>query len=140
MNTKYLTHFNAQLKRFRERHHLSVQKVAEYCLVDPSVVEAWEGESSSQRCYPSLDNLLDLCFKTGASLEYFIDLPESTPSEQLDLPGLAMMEDGDLNETLSLLDEQLDKLIPDREEMELIRKYRKSNQQNRELILQLIGH
>ncbi|TNC80143.1 MAG: XRE family transcriptional regulator [Oleiphilus sp.] len=140
MNTKYLKHFHVQLKRFRERQHLGVQKVAEFCLVDPTVVEAWETENLSQRCYPSLDNLLDLCFKTGASLEYFIDLPDSKQPEQLDLPGLTEMEEGDLNETLSLLDEQLDKLIPDPDEMELIRKYRKSNQQNRELILQLIGH
>ena len=140
MNTKYLTHFNVQLKRFRERQHLSIEKVADYCLVDPSVVEAWESENAGQRCYPSLDNLLDLCFKTGASLEIFVNLPDSMNSEQLDLPGLAMMEEGDLSETLSALDEQLDKLIPSKDEMELIRKYRKSNQQNRELILQLIGH
>jgi transcriptional regulator with XRE-family HTH domain len=140
MNTKYLKHFNSQLKQFRERQHLSQTDIAEYCLVDPSVAKAWEADVAATRCYPSLDNLLDLCFKTGASLETFIDLPEDKASNQLDLPGLAAIEDTDINETLSMLDEQLDKLIPGKEEMELIQKFRKSNQQNRELILQLIGN
>lgn len=140
MNTKYLKNFHVLLKRFRERQHLSIQKVAEFCLVDSSVVSAWEAETDTQRCYPSLDNLLDLCFKTGASLESFIDIPGHKHSEQLDLPGLTVMEDGDLSETLAALDEQLDKMMPDEEEMELIHKFRKSNKQNKELILQLIGH
>lgn len=140
MNTKYLKHFNTQLKLFRERQHLSCADVAEYCLVDASVAQAWEADSSSARCYPSLDNLLDLCFKTGASLEMFIDLPEAKNNNQLDLPGLTAIGDTDLSETLTMLDEQLEKLIPGKEEMELIQKFRKSNQQNRELILQLIGN
>lgn len=70
----------------------------------------------------------------------FIDLPEAKNNNQLDLPGLTAIGDTDLSETLTMLDEQLEKLIPGKEEMELIQKFRKSNQQNRELILQLIGN
>jgi len=140
MNTKYLNRFNQQLKMFREKQRLSREQVAKLCLVDTSVVQAWELEDEKQRCFPSLDNLLDLCFKTGTALETFVDIPESSDTKQLDLPGLAFLEDADLAETLDQLDHELDKLIPAKEEIELLKKFRKSNKQNRELILQLIGH
>jgi len=138
MNTKYLKHFNVQLKRFREKQQLDHTDIAHYCLVDASVAEAWE--QSSPRCYPSLDNLLDLCFRTGANLEQFIDVPTEQLAQQLDLPGLSAMNDADLSDTLAELDAQLDRFMPSHEELELIQKFRKSNKQNKELILQLIGH
>ena len=136
---KYLKRFNKQLTNFRDQQRLSVEEIAEFCLVDPSVARAWESVVEDVRCYPSLDNLLDLCFKTGASLEYFIDIPESDDSQQLDLPGLSFVAEGDLDKTLNQLDEELSRLMPAEEEIELLRKFRKSDKQNRELILQLIG-
>lgn len=139
MNMKYLKHFNKQLSSFREQQHLSIEKIAEHCLVDPSVALAWESTIEGTRCYPSLDNLLDLCFKTGASLEYFVDLPGANNSQQLDLPGLSAIAEGDLNTTLNQLDEELSRLIPGDEELELLRRFRNSDKQNRELILQLIS-
>ena len=139
MNTKYLNHFYHQLRNFREQHRLSHEDVAKCCLVDVSVVAAWESENSKKRCYPSLDNLLDLCFKTGAALEQFIDLPKEQEGQQLDLPGLTVLEESDLSETLNQLDEQLNRLMPQQDEVELLRRFRKSNKENRELILQLIG-
>jgi len=139
MNMKYLKRFNKQLINFRDQQRLSVDNIAEFCLVDPSVARAWESVVEGVRCYPSLDNLLDLCFKTGASLEYFIDIPESDDSQQLDLPGLSFVAEGDLDKTLNQLDEELSRLMPAEEEIELLKKFRKSDKQNRELILQLIG-
>lgn len=140
MAMKYLKHFNKQLKKIRESKRLTHVDIGEFCLVDPSVVEAWEASGQSMRCYPTLDNMLDLCFKMGVALEYFIDLPDPGHHEQLELPGLAFVEDSDLDESLTLLDQQIDRLIPADDEQELLRRYRKSDSQSKELILQLIAN
>ena len=118
---------------------MSIEDIAKYCLVDASVVDAWESEAIDKRFYPSLDNLLDLCFRAGVALEYFVELPESAAQQQLDLPGLSQSVDSDLRETLEELDAELEKLIPSKEEQELLRRFRKSDKENRELILQLIA-
>ncbi len=137
---KYLKHFNQQLRNFREMKRLSIEDVSNFCLVDASVVASWESDDGSIRCYPTLDNLLDLCLKTGAALEYFLDLPDSRNRQQLELPGLAFIEDGDLNDSLEQLGKQLDSVIPADDEQELLRRYRKSDAQSKELILQLIAN
>lgn len=135
---KYLKQFNHQLRTMREKRRLSQKDIAAYCLVDPSVVESWEADQIDIRCYPSLANILDLCFKTGTALENFVDMPEAPIERQLALPGLSLGEEGDLSDSLSTLDEQIEKLIPSKDEQELLRRYRKSDPQTRELILQLI--
>jgi transcriptional regulator with XRE-family HTH domain len=137
---KYLKQFNNQLKNVRESKSLSHQMIAEYCLVDPSVVASWESDNTEQRCYPSLDNLLDLCFKTSLPLESFVDLPTKSTTHQLDLPGLTTNEDSDLGDSISELGKQIEKLIPSDDERELLRRYRKSDEQSKELILQLIAN
>lgn len=140
MQTKYLKHFNHHLKRFREAQKLGHSDISMLCLIDVSVARAWELEADEQRCYPSLENLLDLCLKTGAPLEQFVDLPDSSDSKQLDLPGLSLKGSDDLTNTLEKLDQELEKLIPGKQEMELLRRFRNSDKENRELILQLIGN
>ena len=135
---KYLKQFNDQLKRVRESKELTLLNIAEYCLVDPSVVTTWESQDTSVRCYPSLDNLLDLCFSTGLALENFIDLPSQKNDNQLDLPGISVSSEVDINVSLNELDEAIDKIVPSEDEIELLRRYRKSDQQSKELILQLI--
>ncbi|KZY98101.1 hypothetical protein A3744_31520, partial [Oleiphilus sp. HI0073] len=96
---KYLKSFSKQLRFFRETHKLSLSDVANLCNVDESVVDAWE-KGGSNSIYPSLENLLDICFKTGASLEYFIDLPVQGDLPQLELPGFVVSgEPDDLSET-----------------------------------------
>jgi len=135
---KYLKQFNDQLKSVRESKGLTLLNIAEYCLVDPSVVKTWESQDTSVRCYPSLDNLLDLCFSTGLALEKFIDLPSQQNDNQLDLPGISVSSEVDINASLSELDEAIDKIVPSEDEIELLRRYRKSDQQSKELILQLI--
>jgi len=137
---KYLKHFNQQLKNIRNKKQLSQQDIGEFCLVDTSVVEAWESENTDARCYPTLDNVLDLCFKTGMTLDYFIQFPNQEEVKQLNLPGLAFTEGSDLSESLRHLDEEIERLIPSDDEQELLNRYRKSDEQSRELILQLIAN
>jgi len=137
---KYLKRFNQQLKITRQDKNLSHQDVAELCLVDPVVVETWELDDASKRRYPSVDNLLDLCFKTGLSLESFVDLPSLSSQDQLDLPGVSLKAETDLSDSLSQLDAEIERLIPSEDEKELLRRYRRSDSQSKELILQLIAN
>jgi len=136
---KYLKHFNQQLKSIRKSKKLTQQDIGEFCLVDTSVVEAWESDNLDSRCYPTLDNVLDLCFKTGMTLEYFIQFPNQGEVKQLNLPGLAFSEEVDLSESLRHLDEEIERLIPSDDEQELLKRYRNSDDQNKELILQLMA-
>ena len=137
---KYLKQFNQRLREMREKRRLSQQDIAAFCLVDPSVVETWEAETLDVRCYPGLANLLDLCFKTGTALENFVDMPEAPIEKQLALPGLNLGEENDLADSLVELGEQIEKLIPAEDEYELLRRYRKSDEPTKELILQLIAN
>ena len=140
---KYLGRFNKQLRHFRDGRKLSVLDISKICLVDPSVVEAWEEATENRRCYPTLENILDLCFKTGTALEYFIEAPDPCHTVQLELPGLAFAEDSDLDKSLEQLGDALSSLIPNipnEVEQELLRRFRKSDKQSRELILQLIAN
>ena len=55
-------------------------------------------------------------------------------------PGLTFIEDSDLTASLDALGDELEKLIPAEDEQELLRRYRKSDAQSKELILQLIAN
>jgi len=136
---KYLKYFNQQLRSIRKSKKLTQQDIGGFCLVDISVVEAWESDNIDSRCYPTLDNVLDLCFKTGMTLDYFIQFPNQGDVKQLNLPGLAFSEEVDLSESLKHLDEEIERLIPSDDEQELLKRYRKSDEQNKELILQLMA-
>lgn len=137
---KYLKQFNQRLRTMREKRRLSQQDIAAFCLVDSSVVETWESDQLSTRCYPSLANILDLCFKTGTALENFVDIPEARIERQLALPGINLGEENDLADSLLELGEQIEKLIPTGDEQELLRRFRKSDDQTKKLILQLIAN
>ena len=136
---KYLKHFNQQLISIRESKALTQQDIGAFCLVDTSVVVAWESVNEDSRCYPTLDNVLDLCFTTGMTLDFFIQFPNQGDVKQLNLPGLAFSEDVDLSESLKHLDEEIERLIPSEDEKELLKRYRKSDDENKELILQLMA-
>tara|TARA_R110002167_G_scaffold44413_3_gene133618 strand:+ start:70 stop:486 length:417 start_codon:yes stop_codon:yes gene_type:complete len=135
---KYLKQFNQRLRNMRENRRLSQQDIAAFCLVDPSVVETWESDQLNNRCYPSLANILDLCFRTGTALENFVDMPEAPIEKQLALPGINLGEENDLADSLVELGVQIEKFIPTSDEQELLRRYRKADAQTKELILQLI--
>ena len=103
-------------------------------------MEAWESDNADARCFPTLDNVLDLCFKTGMTLDYFIQFPDQDEIKQLNLPGMAFSENSDLSESLRHLDEEIERLIPSNDEQELLKHYRSSDDQGKELILQLIAN
>ncbi len=137
---KYLSKFHKHLKRLRTDKHLSEEDVSAICLVDVSVVKAWEFEQEEPRCYPTIDNLIDLCMKTGAPLESLLDLHSGCEEEeQLELPGLAFIDESDVNLSLDQLQKEIEKLLPSEEELELLKRFRRSDEENKELILQLMN-
>jgi transcriptional regulator with XRE-family HTH domain len=125
---KYLKHFNQQLRSIRISKKLTLQNIGDFCLVDTSIVEAWESDNLDTKCYPTLDNVLDLCFKTGMTLDYFIQFPNQGDVKEVDL-----------SESLKHLDEEIERLIPSDDEQELLKRYRESDEQNKELILELMA-
>jgi transcriptional regulator with XRE-family HTH domain len=136
---KYLKTFNHSLKRFREEAKLSEEDIARLCLVDESVVKAWESPDDSLRCYPTIDNLLDICLKVDKPLEFFLDIEKNVNEGQLDLPGIGFAEESDLRKPLEELSQELEKLIPTADEMELLRRFRNSDPESRKLIIQLMN-
>ena len=134
---KHLSKFNRQLSELREDKRLTEDNVSAMCQVDVSVVRAWEYEQEELRCYPTIDNLIDLCLKTGCSLEFFLDI-NNDDDEQLELPGLAFIDEHDVNLSLDQLQKEIEKTIPSDDELELLRRYRRSDEESQKLILQLM--
>ncbi len=134
---KYLSKFNRQLTQLREDKRLTEDDISVMCQVDASAVKAWGYEQEERRCYPTIDNLIDLCLKTGTSLEYFLDL-NSDGDEQLELPGLAFINEHDVNLSLDQLQKEIEKTIPSDDELELLKRYRSSDDESQKLILQLM--
>ncbi|MCP5160500.1 MAG: XRE family transcriptional regulator [Hahellaceae bacterium] len=136
---KYLKNFPRHLTQLMQDKGLSDEEVAALCSVDVSVVQAWlmrEGK----RCYPVIDNLIDLCLKTGSELDLLLDLErEHDDQKQLRLPGLTFLEENDLGVSLELLHKEIDKVMPTEEELELLKRFRRSDPENRKLIIQLMN-
>lgn len=136
---KYLSKFHQHLSQLREDKHLTEDDVSVICQVDISAVRSWEYTQEGLRCYPTIDNLLDLCLKTGTPLEFFLELNISAEDEdQLELPGLAFINDHDVNLSLDQLQKEIEKTIPSEDELELLKRYRRSDEESQKLILQLM--
>ncbi|WP_020408078.1 helix-turn-helix domain-containing protein [Hahella ganghwensis] len=136
---KYLRSFNQRLRELRQKKKLTTEDIATFCMVDESVVKGWEAPSDSHRCFPTLDNLLDLCFKTGVALDAFLDFElcgKMTP--QLELPGFGVDEEGDLYSAINELNETLDHSLPDERERELLRRFRDCDEERRQFIMQML--
>ena len=136
---KYLKSFNFSLIQLRQDAKLSQEDVARLCSVDESVVVAWEVLDESVRCYPTIDNLLDLCLRVNKSLDFFLDFQQPLNECQLSLPGFSLDDESDLGRPLDVLNKELDKLIPSSEEVELLKRFRNSDPESRELIIQLMN-
>ena len=67
-------------------------------------------------------------------------MPETPVAKQLALPGINLTQETDLVDSLVELSEHIEKLIPADDEYELLRRYRKSDEPTKELILQLIAN
>ncbi|WP_097461773.1 helix-turn-helix domain-containing protein [Mangrovitalea sediminis] len=136
---RYLRSFNRRLQEFRDARHLTDSDIAALLRVDDAVIRYWEMNDERKRTYPSIDNLLDLCLKTETPLEHWLDLDGIPNGTQLQLPGLAMVEESDLGPLLEQLQMEVLRLVPSEEEKELLRRFRRANDENRRLILQLMS-
>lgn len=135
---KYLMSFNSRLRELRQRKKLSQEDVAAFCGVDVTVVDAWERPSGAERCFPLLDQVLDLCLKTGTRLESLLDIdPGDTGKLQLELPGFDE-EDGDLYQSISDLMSALDCVLPDEAERRLLKRWRRADDDKKQLILSML--
>ena len=136
---KYLRTFNERLRALRIKKKLSHADIAMFCQVDESLVTGWESHVDDQRCFPTIDQLLDLCIKTGVSLELFLDFEQNQNSgPQLDLLSFMDTETSDLNSALHELGEVLEAALPDEQERDLLRRFRICDDEKREFIMQLL--
>lgn len=136
---RYLQTFNSRLRQMREAERLSVQDVAEICGVDEAQVKSWEAVDARQRSYPDVSALLDFCIKTETPLEDVLDLAEPGGEGQLELPGLAFSNSDDLSTALKELEQEINRVQLSEEEVELLRRFRRTTAENRLMVLQILG-
>lgn len=136
---RYMESFNRRLRAVRDRLSLTVGELAELCGVEEREVLAWEASDPRRRQFPSVSELMDLCVCTETSLESLLDVAEPYDEGQLELPGLAFGNGQDLVRALDDLDKELQKVQLTGDEAELLRRFRKSSDENRKMILQLLG-
>ncbi|MCR8915780.1 XRE family transcriptional regulator [Marinobacter panjinensis] len=136
---RYLQTFNRRLRQIREAGQLSRWDVAQMCGVDEARVVGWEATDARQRGYPGVTELLDLCIKTETPMEDLLDLDDSGDTEQLELPGLAFSQGDGLSAALKELEQEISRLQLSEEEVELLRRFRKTSDENRRMILQILG-
>lgn len=136
---RYLQSFNHRLRQFRESRNLSQGDLARFAQVESAVVAGWEMEDSRKRSFPTVDNLLDLCLQTDTPLDYWLDLENRLSARQLELPGLAYLEETDLGPALDQLQAEISGVLPNGEELELLRRFRRTTAENRKLIIQLMS-
>lgn len=135
---RYLQSFNRRLRRIREQDQLSLMDVADMCGVSEACVRSWEATEARQRSYPGVSELLDLCFKTETPLERLLDMDDGEDG-QFELPGLTFSTSDDLSVALNALEEELSRVQLSDEEAELLRRFRKTNADNRRMVVQLLG-
>ncbi len=136
---RYLQTFNRRLRQMREAGHLSCLDVAEICGVEEAQVVSWEASDARQRTYPDVSALLDFCIKTETPLEDLLDLTGQGDNGQLELPGLAFSKSDDLSIALKELEQEINRVELSEEEVELLRRFRKTTAENRRMILQILG-
>jgi transcriptional regulator with XRE-family HTH domain len=136
---RYLQTFNRRLRQMREAGRLSCQDVAEICGVEEAQVISWEVSDARQRTYPDVSALLDFCIKTETPLEDLLDLTGPGDNGQLELPGLAFSNSDDLSIALKELEQEINRVQLSEEEVELLRRFRKTTAENRSMILQILG-
>lgn len=136
---RYLQRFHRQLKQIRESLALSRADVAALCNTSDEEVASWEASDVRQRSYPNVAQLLDFCLRTETALDSVIDLTDGGETGQLTLPGFNLEEGNDLTGVLSELEREIDKIRLTDEESEMLRRFRKTSDENRRMIIQLLG-
>jgi transcriptional regulator with XRE-family HTH domain len=136
---KYLLTFNSRLRELRQKKKLSQEDIAAFCNVDVTVVDGWEQPDGEWRSYPVLEQLLDLCLKTGTRLEAILDLqPGAGGKLQMELPGLVEERKTDLYQSISELADVFDDVLPDEMERRLLKRFRKCDAVRKQLILSML--
>lgn len=136
---RYLQSFNRRLRQFRDARNLSQAELGKLVQVEAGIIDSWETEEGRRRTFPSVDNLLDLCLRTDTALAYWLDLEKELSARQLELPGLTCVEDSDLAPALERLQSEISQRLPNQEELELLRRFRRTSAENRRLIIQLMS-
>lgn len=136
---RYMESFNRRLRGVRERLSLSTAELAELCGVEEREVLAWESADPRQRGFPAVAELIDLCVCTETPLETLLDFGSQVDEGQMELPGLAFSNGGDLNRVLEELEQALQNVQLTGQELELLKRFRKTTADNRQMILQLLG-
>lgn len=134
---RYLSSFNHRLRQLRDVRCLSESDVALMCDVDEHLVRCWETGNAAQRCFPSIDQLLTLCFKTQTPLHRLLDDEAMASENQLELPGLAA-DQVELDATIDELQREVSARLPSLEEWQLLKRFRAADAENRRLILDLL--
>jgi len=139
---RYMHTFNRRLEQVRAGANLSLSDVAELCEVDEALVAAWESRDPAQRRFPGVAELMNLCLRTGTSLDSLLDLEDEAVEGQLELPGLAFSNADDLSQAVNQLEKEIGRLQPvsqlSEEEATLLRRFRKSSDENRRMVMQLL--
>ncbi|MFN2359843.1 MAG: hypothetical protein ABR522_02035 [Marinobacter sp.] len=77
--------------------------------------------------------------KTQKPLEGLLELDDREDTGQLELPGLTFSDGDDLSAALAVLEQEISRVQLSEEEMELLRRFRKTSGENRRMILQILG-
>ncbi|WP_166268482.1 helix-turn-helix domain-containing protein [Marinobacter caseinilyticus] len=137
---RYMQSFYRRLRQMREARGLSLTDVADLCGVDESQVERWESFEPKRRAYPSVEEFLDICLRTGTPIDELLDFDDLADAGQLELPGLAFSNNNDLTDALVLLGREFQRLQLPESEVELLRRFRSSTTENRRRVLRLLGN
>lgn len=136
---RYMQSFYRRLKQVRDDRKLSQSDVARLCGVDEALVARWESPDPKHRCYPSVDELMDVCLRAETTLDTLLDFDDLVDAGQLELPGLALESGNDLADALLQLEKEIGRLQLTEDEIELLRRFRKSTVENRRMVLQILG-
>ncbi len=136
---RYMQSFHRRLKHLRDNLKLSRADVARICSVDEAEVDRWESSDPRRRSYPGVIELMDLCLRTGTTLEILLDFEGLVDAGQLELPGLTFGNGADLNECLVQLEKEIGRLQLTEDEAELLRRFRINTNENQRMVMQLLN-
>ena len=109
---RYLQVFNRRLQELREARHLTRAEIAAACDTDERTVQSWESPNPSQRSYPSVPEIIDLCQRLDVNLEALLDPDTLADPGQMELPGLAFSNSDELIGAIDELEKELARVQP----------------------------
>ncbi|MDC0661966.1 XRE family transcriptional regulator [Marinobacter sp. SS21] len=118
---------------------MSVSDLAQLCGVEEHRLLAWESADPRRRAYPSVDELVDLCFRTETALEEWLDLVEGQDAGQLELPGLGVGDGNELTQALVELEAVIARVQPEADEVDLLAAFRKAPSETRRAVMRTLG-